>query len=396
MPDIKRKGYALSYGESKESAEITMYGDIVETKPVDWWTGKECAGDFIVQSEFLEDLNAVEGCKNLTIRMNSLGGDAGVSILIHNRLRELAEKGTELNCIVDGAAMSGGSLIMCACDNITVNPSSLIMIHKCWTTLFGAYNADELRQIAKSNDAYDKAQASIYSRKTGLSETVITHMMADTTYMTGKEAVDKGFADSLTENAEPLSIAASADRRSLVICGRTVHLPKGMTAPEGMPTVTSPAGVADTYKGGNDLMAKNLEELRKENSELAASIEREIRAECKAEQETAVKEAAKAERDRLVEIDSVAAQFDDTTVHEAKYGDNPCLAQVMCFRAAQKASEKGASVFAGMKADYASSGVAQVSAVPQELEAGSADKTPAEMLAEARQTVRGLFGKEDK
>ena len=252
MPDIKRKGYALSYGESKESAEITMYGDIVETKPVDWWTGKECAGDFIVQSEFLEDLNAVEGCKNLTIRMNSLGGDAGVSILIHNRLRELAEKGTELNCIVDGAAMSGGSLIMCACDNITVNPSSLIMIHKCWTTLFGAYNADELRQIAKSNDAYDKAQASIYSRKTGLSETVITHMMADTTYMTGKEAVDKGFADSLTENAEPLSIAASADRRSLVICGRTVHLPKGMTAPEGMPTVTSPAGVADTYKGGND------------------------------------------------------------------------------------------------------------------------------------------------
>ena len=396
MPDIKRKGYALSYGESKESAEITMYGDIVETKPVDWWTGKECAGDFIVQSEFLEDLNAVEGCKNLTIRMNSLGGDAGVSILIHNRLRELAEKGTELNCIVDGAAMSGGSLIMCACDNITVNPSSLIMIHKCWTTLFGAYNADELRQIAKSNDAYDKAQASIYSRKTGLSETVITHMMADTTYMTGKEAVDKGFADSLTENAEPLSIAASADTRSLVICGRTVHLPKGMTAPEGMPTVTSPAGVADTYKGGNDLMAKNLEELRKENSELAASIEREIRAECKAEQETAVKEAAKAERDRLAEIDSVAAQFDDTTVHEAKYGDNPCSAQVMCFRAAQEASKKGASVFAGMQADYVSSGTAQVSSVPQELEAGNADKTPAEMLAEARQTVQGLFGKGEK
>ncbi len=396
MPDIKRKCYALAFGESRDSAEITMYGDIVETKPVDWWTGEECAGDFIVQSEFLEDLNAAAGCKKLTIRMNSLGGDAGVSILIHNRLRELAENGTELNCIVDGAAMSGGSLIMCACDNITVNPSSLIMIHKCWTSLFGAYNADELRQIAKSNDAYDKAQASIYCRKTGLSETVISHMMADTTYMTGKEAVEKGFADSLAENAEPLSIAASADRRSLVICGRTVHLPKGMTAPEGIPTVTSPTGVADTDKGGNDLMAKNLEELRKENSELAASVEQEIRAECKAEQEAAAKEAAKAERDRLAEIDSVAAQFDGNIVHEAKYGNNPCSAQEMCFRAAQEATKKGASVFAGMQVDFANSGAAQVAAVPQELEAGNAIKTPAEMLAEARRNVQGLFGKEEK
>lgn len=143
-------------------------------------------------------------------------------------------------------------------------------------------------------------------------------------------------------------------------------------------------------------MAKNLEELRKENSELAASIEREIRAECKAEQEMAAKEAAKAERDRLAEIDSVAAQFDGEIVHEAKYGNNPCSAQEMCFRAAQEATKKGASVFAGMQVDFTNSGVAQVAAVPQELEAGNAVKTPAEMLAEARQTVQGLFGKGEK
>lgn len=44
-----------------------------------------------------------------------------------------------------------------------------------------------------------------------LSATVISHMMADTTYMTGREAIDKGFADELIEDAEPTSIAASAD-----------------------------------------------------------------------------------------------------------------------------------------------------------------------------------------
>lgn len=143
-------------------------------------------------------------------------------------------------------------------------------------------------------------------------------------------------------------------------------------------------------------MAKNLEELRKENKELADAVEQEIRAECKAEHETVVKEAAKAERDRLAEIDSVAAQFDSGIVHDAKYGDDPCSAAEMCFRAAQEASKKGASVFAGMKADYKNSGMEQVSAVPQELESGNAVKTSAEMLAEARQTVRGLFGKEEK
>ena len=129
----------------------------------------------------------MEGAKTITIRMNSLGGDAGVSILIHNRLRELAAKGTSLVCIVDGIAMSGGSLIMCACDTVRVNPSSLVMIHKCWSFLFGGYNADELRQAADSNEAWDKAQVAIYTRKCKLSETVIKHMMADTTYMTAKK-----------------------------------------------------------------------------------------------------------------------------------------------------------------------------------------------------------------
>lgn len=107
--------------------------------------------------------------------------------------------------------MSGGSLIMCACDTVRVNPSSLVMIHKCWTFLWGGYNADELREQATQQEAWDKMQMEVYTRKTGLSATVISHMMADTTYMTGREAIDKGFADELIEDAEPTSIAASAD-----------------------------------------------------------------------------------------------------------------------------------------------------------------------------------------
>lgn len=215
MVSIQRPCYAMASTDG-QSADITMYGQIVDTQPTDWWTGEPIPGQYIIESEFLSDLQQVEHCSEITIRMDSVGGDAGVSILIHNRLRELAAKGTKLTCIVDGVAMSGGSLIMCACDTVKANPSSLVMIHKCWSLIWGNYNADELRKAADANDAWDKSQVSIYKRKTGLSETVLLHMMSDTTYMTGKEAVEKGFANELLDDAEPVEISASADRQTMI------------------------------------------------------------------------------------------------------------------------------------------------------------------------------------
>lgn len=143
---IKKKVYAMASAD-ETSAEITMYGDIYEEQPTDWW-GDPIEGNYILLSEFLADLKQISTCKNVTIRMNSYGGDAGASNMIHNRLRELARAGTKLTCIVDGVAMSGGSIIMSACDTVKVNPSSIIMIHKCWQYLWGGYNADELREQA--------------------------------------------------------------------------------------------------------------------------------------------------------------------------------------------------------------------------------------------------------
>lgn len=132
---ISKKVYTMATtDESGSSAEITMYGDIYEQQPTNWW-GEPIEGQYILLSEFLEDLKQISSCKNITIRMNSYGGDAGASNMIHNRLRELSRSGAKLTCIVDGVAMSGGSIIMCACDTVKVNPSSIIMIHKCWSPL---------------------------------------------------------------------------------------------------------------------------------------------------------------------------------------------------------------------------------------------------------------------
>ena len=265
--NIQRPCYAMASTDG-QTADITMYGDIVEKQPIDRWTDEPIPGQYIVESEFLNDLAQIEGCSQITIRMDSLGGDAGVSILIHNRLRELAAKGTKLVCIVDGVAMSGGSLIMCACDTVRVNPSSLVMIHKCWSFVLGAYNADELRKAADANDAWDKSQVSIYKRKTGMSETVLLHMMADTTYMTGKEAVEKGFADELLDDAEPVAISASADRQTIYANGHALRLMPGVKLPDNIPMAkaaapaaaaanTPAAPAAQSNEGGQSTMANN-------------------------------------------------------------------------------------------------------------------------------------------
>ena len=390
MININRPFYTMATTDG-ESAEITMYGEIVEQRPRDWWTGKEIEGNFIIGDEFLEDLKQIENCSAITIRMNSGGGDAAVSIMIHNRLRELAAKGKKLTCIVDGIAMSGGSLIMCACDTVKVNASSLVMIHKCWSFLFGGYNADEMRSMAEANDAYDKAQAAIYVRKTGLSEVQVMHMMSDTTYLTGKEAKEKGFADEVLEE-DALPIAASADGRTLFVGQRQMHLAPGMFAPDFIPTVEAGAVPVETnietqtVDEGGKPMATTLEELRAESPALVAEAE-----------SAASASAVQAERSRLQEIDSVAGLFSADMVHEAKYGETACTAQELAYRAAQAAVANGQQFLNNMAADAQASGAAAVPAAPAPEEDPAPEaNTPEEKMAAARAAIKELLKKEEK
>lgn len=402
--NIKRKFYALASTDG-ENAEIQMYGDVVEKWPTDWWTGEKKEGSYIAQDEFLKDLAAVEGCKNVTIRLNSYGGDAVVGIVIHNRLREIAAKGTHLSCIVDGVAMSAGSVIMCACDTVKVNPSSLVMIHKGWSFLFGGYNADDLRKSAEAMDAYDTAMVSIYKRKSGMSDTVISHMMSDETYMTGKEAVEKGFADEVIEDSEPVQVAASANGRTLFVGGRAMHLCPGMTLPKNIPTVTPDAKasaaieenqpvVTGGEKGGNSMTK---EELRAQYPELVAEVEADARA--VVDTNAAVTEAVQAEERRMQQIDEVSALFSDELVQEAKYGAKKCSAQELAYRAAQAAAKQGRSFLANLDKDSEESGAGSVGAAPgasADGEGGEKDESsPKAIEAAAKAAVAAFMKKKE-
>lgn len=352
---------------SDDEGEITLYGDVMSQQPVDWWTGEPEPGLYITPEGFMEDLAAVKGKSRITVKLNSCGGDLYTGIAIHNALKSL---NAEVNVVVEGIAASAASVIMCAGDTVTVHPGSLIMIHGVSVLLWDFMNIQDMKQLIKGMDASERAVAEIYNAKTGIEVDTLRSMMTKETWFTGREAMDKGFADKLEEHTA-VDMSMSADRKVLMVNG-VRHNIEGLrnvpgaipinkaTPPAAKPGVNkTPTATAVPKEGGNTNMT--IEEMRAAHPELVAQIEQEARN--GAQQASA--DAVAAERQRLEAIDSIAASIpDQQLVRDAKYGEKPCTAQELCFRVMQQSAASGQQFLANYKADGQASGVANVGATP--------------------------------
>ena len=92
---FKTAKIAYAMERDGDDAVLTLYGDIVETRPVDFWTGEPVSGEYIVLDEFLEDLAQVQDAKRITMRINSLGGDVADGVK-QNRCYNGTEPSSEL------------------------------------------------------------------------------------------------------------------------------------------------------------------------------------------------------------------------------------------------------------------------------------------------------------
>ena len=353
---------------SEDEGEITLYGDVMSQRPIDWWTGEPEPGLYITPEGFMEDLAAVKDKAHITVKLNSCGGDLYTGIAIHNALKALCGN---VNVVVEGIAASAASVIMCAGDTVTVYPGSLIMIHGVSVMLWDSLNIQDMKQLIKGMDASEKAVAEIYDAKTGLGVDTLRNMMTKETWMTGREALDKGFADALKEDEEEPSMSMSADRKVLYVNG-VGHNVEGLhNIPGSIPIQKSakparrpaankrPTNKAAKTEGGKHHMT--LEELRAQEPELVSQIEQEARNAA----QTQTTDAVTAERRRLADIDSIAASIpDQQLVHDAKYGDKPCTAQELCFRVMQQSAMSGQRFLQSYAADGAASGTAGVGAAP--------------------------------
>lgn len=132
------------------------------------------------------------GAQDVTVNINSPGGDFFEGVAIYNLLRDHPH---QVTVRIIGLAASAASVIAMAGDRIEIAKSASVMIHKVWSIVIG--NSDDLREAAKVFDRFDDTLAELYSERSGQAKQDVAGLLAAETWFNGNEAVAHGFADAL-------------------------------------------------------------------------------------------------------------------------------------------------------------------------------------------------------
>lgn len=154
------------------------------------------------------------GSRDVTVSINSPGGDFFEGLAIYNLLREHPHK---ITVKVVGLAASAASVIAMSGDEIQVARSGFLMVHNAWSIVIG--NRHDLRSAADVMDQFDASMAELYAQAAGITVAEAAALMDAETWMGGQAAVDAGFATSLldadevVEEQEKTNSALAAKRR---------------------------------------------------------------------------------------------------------------------------------------------------------------------------------------
>ncbi len=185
---------------SSTNAEIFIYGDIYS----ETYRGESDTSAI----SFKKELDALGDVKQIDLHINSGGGDVFESYAIYNMLKR--HKAT-IDVYIDGLAASGASVIAMVGKTIHMPENSYLMIHNAWTVASGDYR--DLEKSAKVvKNITENLRTAYMTRKLTITESKVTEMMNDETWIAAKQAISLGFADNLLA---PSSAAASIDTNIL-------------------------------------------------------------------------------------------------------------------------------------------------------------------------------------
>ena len=173
--------------DNPEDGVLDIGGEIVAEKG--WFTGP----DAVVARDFRA---ALKGVRNVTVHINSPGGDVIAGAEIYSALREHSLNGEgSVTVIVTGIAASAASIIAMAGDRILMHPVAYMMIHNPWTVAMG--DAKELRKAAKTLDVIAEGLVNTYQQRTGKDREELKKMLEAETWMSAATCVEEGFADGI-------------------------------------------------------------------------------------------------------------------------------------------------------------------------------------------------------
>ena len=331
-------------------AELLLYGDISDST---WW------GDEVTPKQFAEDLDKLGAVSEITVRINSGGGDVFAAQTIGNLLEQHP---ANVVARIDGLCASSATIVACHCDRVVAANDSTYMVHPVRLGLLGYYDATTMQQYLNALDTIKENIISLYAKKTGRDKEEVTGWMDATSWWTGQEAKDNGFVDELVEDVET-PVVENRDG-VLFVNSVNMHLPfdKAPTFMQNSLAAPTAAGrfvnKPGTMKPGvqheevQNMEIKTADDLRQAYPALVDQIE-----------QAAADRATNEERERIRDIEEMALPGSEEITAEAKF-TKPVSASDYAKAAMKRAKEQGNEYLNNAKTDAKNSGAGTVENTP--------------------------------
>jgi ATP-dependent Clp endopeptidase proteolytic subunit ClpP len=221
LKEVRKMQWWKITNQSGDSAELLLYGSIGDD-----WLYENTSRDFA---------NAIQGLKayrNITIRVNSPGGEVTAAQAIYSLIKSLP---AYVTMVIDGLAASAASLIVMAGNKIIMPANALMMIHN--PMIYAAGDQNDMLHAAEVLQKTKETMLTVYSEKTGKDSGVISQMMDVETWMTAAEALQNGFIDEIDADT-PVNVFAKGSEK-LIFNGLSVDMKPFKNIPTAYVTAAS-------------------------------------------------------------------------------------------------------------------------------------------------------------
>ncbi len=333
-------------------AELLLYGNIASEKS--WYS------DDVTPKQFAEDLAALGAVSNITVRINSGGGDVFAAVEIGNLLEQHP---AIVTARVGGVCASAATIVASHCNKVIAANDSTYMVHPV-SMYCGYANAADLQKYMEALATIKENIISLYAKKTGRTKDEVTAWMDAESWWTGPQAKENGFVDELTDEetnatyenrggvlfVNSISMGAEFDKAPEFVRNRVKRVVD--TKPPAQAQDNQPAGQPGKQQEVQDMEIKTVDDLRKAYPALVDQIEQAARA-------AATEAATNAERARIKDLEEMALTGSEKLLAEAKY-EKPMSAEDFAKALVKNAKTQGATYLAQVKDDAEKSGVNSV------------------------------------
>ena len=331
--------------EVNSNAEILLYSPIAGQKS--WF------GDEVSPQEFAADLESLGG-KDVTVRINCAGGDVFAAQAIYNQLKRYPGN---VDVIIDGLAASAATIVACAGNTVTMPSNTAYLIHNPMNLLIGFYNEQELNETVIALKAVKQTIINVYKMKCKdkITDKLLTKMMDEETILTAQETKDYGFIDEIDDN----NVSSTVNKGFLVVNSVKFN-EKSFENPQKIMEILNNKGVksmSEIKKSGGiiDKLQGIIDNFKSKNEEKPL--------------ENAVEQAKKAERERILALNSLKIKGNDTInafIDEA-IADETATAEAIKPYIDKIAQNVGAkNIVQDTIKDYIDGGAGQINAMPSD------------------------------